>query len=224
MLLASYNRWKAHYQLHRHNDQLHLSLEHGSNSFCCHFLFTNKVELKASHASGINTGSNEDYLFSSCSEFIGICFRLPAHTSGCRCFLLSCLLIAETQKQQAAETTILSKAAVLLPHPAPGICLQPMVSDTEAIALGTQPLPPDHTRLRKCFKSRSLSLEQRYWEFVLVYWTSLHTHSGHMQCQKRQWSSSEALWTVCSLYPFPHRWQTLSFCSSDFCSSFTGLM
>lgn len=144
MLLASYSRWKAHYQLQRssvekYNDQLHLSLEHGSNSFCWHLLPTNKVEVKASHAFRINTGSNKDYLFSSCSELIGICFRLPAHTSGCCCFLLSCLLIAETEKQQAAETIFLSKAPVLCHIQQSS--RQPTVSDTQAIAPGPQPLP-----------------------------------------------------------------------------------
>lgn len=99
------------------------------------FFFTNKVVARASHACRINLGSNKDYLFSSCFESIEICFRLPAHGSACRCFLLSWLPIMDTGKGKTPTATFLSRAPRHCQKPAEtsadppgtaGSCLQPL--------------------------------------------------------------------------------------------------
>lgn len=133
------------------------------------FFFTNKVVARASHTCRINVGSNKDYLFSSCFESIEICFRLPAHGSGCRCFLLSWLPIMDTGKGKTPTATLLSRAprqcykpaetsanppsstgSCGLPLPLPGpVILKPQLQEQQPF---TKPLVAD-----KMFQEQTLA-------------------------------------------------------------------
>lgn len=172
------------------------------------FFFTNKVVARVSHACRINAGSNTDYLFSSCFESIEICFRLPAHGSGCRCFLLSWLLIMNTGKGKTPTVTLLRRApwqcykqaeTSANPPSTTGSCLPPLLLHGSAILKPqlqeqqpfTKPLVADKTFQEQTLApgSRDIASPKGLSKFTQLNYVSLagigNTRRGSKTLQRR---------------------------------------